>query len=156
METASDLWAKFIDDSTKFSLTQPPYTLTASNCGTCKYWHLVDEDTLEVVAAYSPKEYEFMRRGMKEGHIKGYEENGQVVDTYPDHIFYGFCKRFPPTIAESHSKLSFPSLSLADIKRPDILSGYRFPFLPHKESCGEWKQGEWVARALSKTQSIDK
>lgn len=147
-EAIRKLWAKFIE-SFKDSIKQPPWLFTEPNCATCTHWHLLDEDTLEMISISFPKEYEQICRGMEGKIIKAYEEDGRIVDTYNVHIFYGFCKRYPPAWPESDSITRIGLFTRTNTKTPGILSGYRFPFLPHDEQCGEWKQDKWVSEVLS-------
>lgn len=146
-EKISELWAKYINESFESSVTQPSHLFSRPNCATCTHWHLADEDTLEMISIYSPKEYEQICRGMEGKITKAYEEDGRTEGSYNVYMFYGFCKRFPPTCPESDSISRIGLFSITNVKIPRILSGYRFPILPHEERCGEWKQDEWVKEA---------
>ena len=150
-----ELWGKYINKTVKYSLGQP-HLFSRPYCATCTHWHLLDEDSLNAISIYSPKEHEQICRGMKGEIIRPYEEDGQIVDTYTDHIFYGFCKRFPPTWPESDSITKIRLLSIINVKRPRLVTGYRFPVLPHEEWCGEWKQDKWVTEVLSEKQKANK
>lgn len=154
-EKIKELWTQYINETFQNASTQPPYLFRGPNCATCLYWHLIDEDSLKMVSIYSPKEYEHICHGMEGKIIRLHKEYGQIKDTYNDHMFYGFCKRFPPTWPESDSKTRIGLFSITNVKMPKVLSGYRFPFLPHEEQCGEWKQGEWVKEVLSEKLKSD-
>lgn len=149
-EDVRELWATYLNDSFKHSIEYPPYLFGQPKCGTCIHWHLIDKDTLDAIEVYSPKEYEQICRGMEGKIIKAFEEDGQIADTYNTHVFYGFCKRFPPASLESDSTTRSGLFSRVNCKTPKVLAGYRFPFLPHEEQCGEWKQSEWAREELSK------
>lgn len=154
-EKIRELWAKYINESFEYSIEQPPHLFVKPNCATCVHWHLVDEDTLEMISIRSPKEYEAICRGMEGKIIRTYEEDGQTQGMYNVHMFYGFCKRFPPTWPESDSITRIGLFITTNVKTPRVLSAYRFPFLPHEEECGEWKQGEWVREVLSEKQKAN-
>lgn len=152
-ERIKELWAKYINDTFKYAITQPPLLFRDSNCATCDYWHLLGEDVLEVVSIYYPTEYEHICRGMEGKIIRTYKEEGEIKDTYNDHVFYGYCKRFPPLLLESDSILKIGLFSATNTKKPKMLSAYRFPILPHEEQCGEWKQSDWARELLLEKQS---
>ena len=148
-ETILELWWKYIDDSCQYAIRQPPPLLAEPSCATCKHWHIFRDDTMEMISIYTPKEYEQICRGMKGEIIKAYNEKGEFVDTYNEYIFYGHCKRFPPTLPESDSITRKGFLSNINIKRSNLMAGYIFPVLPQKEVCGEWKRNSWVEERLS-------
>lgn len=151
-EKIRELWEKYINELFEYSITQPPHLFSMPNCATCTHWHLLDEDVLEMISIHSPREFEYVFRGMEGKIIKAYKENGEIKDTYNDYKFYGYCKRFPPALLESDSVLKIGFFSITNVKIPGILSGYRFPIMPHEEKCGEWKQDEWVRKMLSERQ----
>ena len=145
-ERIRGLWKDYLEDLFKYSLSKPPFLFETPYCGTCFYWNLLNADAMEIIEVIAPNEYEAICRGMEGKIIKAYREDGEIKDTYNEHRFFGFCKRYPPSLMQGNSIIKFNSLlSLKNIKVPMILSGYKFPVMPHDEWCGEWKQGEWVA-----------
>ena len=123
-------------------------------CETCEYWFFLRQDVIEQIEIYYPNIYKHICDGMEGKIIKGFEENGVVVDTYNDHRFYGFCKRYPPVIGDEDSVIKKIGLfSSSNTKIRKILDGYRFPVLPNNEWCGEWKLSQWGKERLKKEQN---
>ena len=151
-EKIRELWTSHINESFEYALTQPPLLFRFPKCATCTHWQLLDEDVLEIISIQSPTEYEQICRGMEGKIIRAYKEDGEIRDTYRDHLFYGYCKRFPPDLLESDSTLEIGLFSIKNRKTPKILTPYRFPILPHEQHCGEWKQAEWAREELSERQ----
>jgi hypothetical protein len=148
-EQIKESWQKYIDDLFKYSTSKPPYLFKTPYCATCTYWYLLGEDELEAISIYSPVEYESICRGMEGKIVKAYKEEGEVKDVYTDHLFHGFCKRYPPSLVEPNSTIRFRMFfSFLNVKMPAILSRNAFPVMPHQQWCGEWKQGEWAKEIL--------
>jgi len=89
------------------------------SCATCKHWQLIDEEALSLVQ--DEVWYEKIVNGMEGKIHRAFKERGEVVDAYTIHLFYGFCKRFPP-----------------NAHHPLRIADYGFPLLSHENACGEW------------------
>jgi hypothetical protein len=148
-EKILESWQKYINDLIECSLSKLPFLFKAPYCATCAYWHLLGEDELEALSIYSPGEYESLCRGIEGKIIKAYREDGEVKDVYTDHLFHGFCKRYPPSLVDTNSTIRFKLLfSFVNVKIPAILSRNAFPIMPHDQRCGEWKRDKWVKQFL--------
>ena len=112
-----------LDPRTTAFPSELPYLFREPHCGTCSHWYV--------------KEF-----GGKQ--IKGYWEKGEVVDTYSESLFYGWCKRFPPVQRSPNS-----SFNLFKKDASQINSTYDFPVVPHEQSCGEWNEGDWVKELIN-------
>jgi hypothetical protein len=144
-----DSWRKYIDDLFINSPSKPPFIFKRPHCATCAYWSLLGEDELRAISIYSPEEYETICRGIEGKIVKAYREEGQVKDSYTDHQFHGFCKRYPPSLVDPNSIIRFrPIFSFVNVKLPNVLPRNAFPVMPHEQWCGEWKQDEWVNEIL--------
>jgi hypothetical protein len=142
-------WQKYIDGLFEYSLSEPPFLFEGPCCATCAYWHLLGEDELEAISIFSPAEYKSLCEGIEGKIVKAYKEEGEIKDVYTDHLFHGFCKRYPPSLVDTNSTIRFrPIFSFINGKIPAILSTNAFPLMPHKQWCGEWKQAEWVKEIL--------
>jgi hypothetical protein len=150
-ETIHKLWTEYVDFFCNYVPTggwgsSPLFD--KPSCATCTHWHIFQEETMEVISKYAPEVYEHICQGMK-GKSTPYKEDGKVVDSYNEYIFYGYCKRFPPTLPESDSITKKGIFSSKNIKTPRLLPGYIFPVLPQEEVCGEWKQSSRVKDLLA-------
>lgn len=148
-EKIRELWRKYINDLFDNAISKPPHLFKRPFCATCKYWHLLDADSMEMISINSQNDYDNLVRGMEGNIIRAYKENGEIKDTYRDHIFYGYCKRYPPVLLESDSVIRIGLFSIKNIKTPKLFSGYRFSILPHEQYCGEWTEDEWARDILA-------
>jgi len=120
-----------------------PYLFASPICATCQYWYPIHRDGLNQLPA--PHEYDLVEKGLNGKIIKTVSLGEGEHDAYSDHVFYGWCKRYPPTNRDTYSIIGFRSLfSLVSRKIPQKVADYQFPLLSHTNTCGEWKQGEWV------------
>jgi hypothetical protein len=145
-EQIFEAWADYTCDMIKYSLSSElPHLFKSPHCGTCKFWVLLNQDAMHFVAINSPNEYDKIEKGTKGNILKTYEENGEIVDTYNDYQFYGWCKRMPPTIKVNYSILGIRSLFSKLIRHiPKFIAENSFPAMPHDEWCGEWVKDSWV------------
>ena len=148
-EQIKDSWRKYIDDLFKNSISKLPVIFSSPRCATCAYWLLLGGDELRELSIYTPEEYETIRQGIEGKTVRVYKEKGQFVDSYTTYEFYGFCKRYPPSLVDQDSIIRFRSIfSLENVKLPNILLRNAFPVMPHEQWCGEWKQDEWAKGIL--------
>jgi len=148
-EKIRELWSKYIEDEIEHSFLSLSFGIfNRHHCETCEYWYLLDEDVLKMISIYFPDIYKHICEGMEGKIHQVYKEEGEVMDSYRTHKFYGFCKRYPPVIGEMDSVLKIGFFSLKNIKLHQLLNGYRFPILPHEERCGEWKLSDWGKERL--------
>lgn len=143
-ERIEKLWLKYIDEKMESSLSNDYFS--HPHCETCKYYQLFREDVIYPISVYHPDLYKHICDGMEGKIRRTYKEEGVPVESYYDHIFYGFCKRYPPVIREEDSVLKIGLFSIKNNKIHNILDGYRFPVLHNKEWCGEWKLSGWVKK----------
>ncbi len=148
-EKIRELWGGYINGLFDNAITKPPFIFKRPFCATCKYWHLIDEDSIEIIRINSQNDYDNICRGMEGNILRSYKEYGEVKDAYRDHIFYGYCKRYPPVLTESDSIIRIGLFSAKIIITPKLLSSCRFPILPHEQYCGEWIQDEWAREILA-------
>ena len=128
-----------------------PLEFRDSYCITCTYWFLINEAGLYHLAVTSPNEHDEILRDLSGKRIETYREKGDIKDVYSTHRFYGWCKRFPPSQRNSYSVIRFRTIfSLINSNVPRNIAEYDFPLMPHDSSCGEWKEGPWVAEFISK------
>jgi len=141
-----------LDPRTTAFPSELPYLFREPHCATCSYWFLINGEGLHHLAiTSSPKEYDEIINDLSGKRIHAYREKGRVIDTYQDHRFYGWCKRFPPFQRSGYSIIGFRSLfSFLNRNIPQKVSEYDFPLMPHNSSCGEWKENSWVADFISK------
>ena len=120
-----------------------PYIFSNPLCATCQYWYPVHRDGLNQI--HAPQENDIIEKGMQGKILNTVSLGGGVNDAYESHIFYGWCKRYPPQQQDTYTIISFRSLfSLIARKIPLKISDYQFPLISHENTCGEWKQGNWV------------
>ena len=129
-----------------------PYLFSEPHCGTCSHWFLINGEGLNYLATTSsPREYDKIINDLNGKRMRTYRERGKVIDSYRDHRFYGWCKRFPPLQRGGYSVIGFRSFySFLSRNIPQKLSEYDFPLVPHDCSCGEWKENAWVPNFISK------
>jgi hypothetical protein len=129
-----------------------PYLFSEPYCATCSHWFLINEDGLyHLAVTSSPDEYDEILNDLSGKRICTYREKGEIKDTWLDHRFYGWCKRFPPVQRNGYSILRFRSLfSFLSRNIPQKISEYDFPLMPHDCSCGEWKEDNWVSDFVNK------
>lgn len=121
-EQIANSWDEFLEGERE-SLLGESYFFKYPVCGTCRFWHLIDEE--ELSAIQDQRICEHIVQGIEGNILKAHKEGGSVVDTYSIKLFFGFCKRYPP-----HSS---GSLQMAN---------YGFPLLSHSNTCGEWEAAQ--------------
>ena len=125
-----------------------PYLFANPVCATCQFWHPIHRDGLNQLPA--PHEYDLVEKGLNGKILKTVSLGEGEHDAYNDHVFYGWCKRFPPTNRDTYSIIGFRSLfSLVSRRIPLKVADYQFPLLSHLNTCGEWKKGQWVEGFIS-------
>ncbi len=154
-EQIHESWRKYLEDMFANSLVPSddmPYLFSDPHCGTCAHWFLINEDGLHHLAVTSsPSEYDEIIRDLSGERICVYREKGEYVDSYRDHRFYGWCKRFPPVQRGGYSILRFRSLfTFLNRNIPQKIAEYDFPLMPHNSSCGEWKEDNWLSDFVQK------
>jgi len=149
-EQISNAWWVYLKNMFKHGIGDMPFLFETPHCGTCSNWFLIDEDGLDHIALTSaPGEYDEIIRDLKGERICDYREEGKIIDTYSDHRFYGWCKRFPPVPQSGHSIIGFRSFfSLLSRHIPKKVSEYDFPLMQHDNICGEWKKAKWVDKFI--------
>jgi hypothetical protein len=94
-------------------------------------------------------EIDHVNAGLQGNLLKIVSLDDGTHDSYRDHEFYGWCKRYPPRHQDSYAIISFRSLfSILSRKIPKKIADYQFPILSHENTCGEWKQGDWVQKFI--------
>jgi hypothetical protein len=123
-------------------------------CGTCQHWSLLNSAGLHHIAITGPpSEYDEILEHMN-GKKRYVYEGEEYTDTYSDYLFYGWCRRYPPTPRSGYYIGSIRSLFSRLIRYiPMRVSEYEFPLVTHECSCGEWKEAEWVADFIKRNQS---
>jgi hypothetical protein len=151
-EQVREAWWAYLSDMFPDPLGELPYFFRDPYCGTCTHWFLINEDGLRHLAlTSSPKEYDEIVNDMSGNRTGVYREKGVIKDTYRDHRFYGWCKRFPPVQRSGYSIIGFRTLfTFLSRNIPQKNAEYDFPLMPHSSSCGEWKQGSWVSDFVNK------
>lgn len=104
-------------------------------CGNCKHWYVLNEEDLKTV---EPRQQEQISKGFEGLLIR----SSPVADeVYTTHLFFGWCKRFPPIHRTEHSTKPFLSRLITRI--PMRIADYDFPIMSHENKCGEWSGQEW-------------
>ena len=146
-----DSYMKMLTDHVKNSSWSGFYLFSNPSCGTCEHWRLILEQLLEEL---SPDDARTILQGV-EGEIKPVKENGEIVDTFRDVTYHGFCKRSPP-FARGGSSIVYSKFPLFSFTRrllhiPNRITKFcDWPITPHDQFCGEWKKGSWVDDYLAK------
>lgn len=145
-EQIRESWWKYLKDEFEFSTESPPYLFRDPHCATCCHWFLINEEGLHHLSiTSSPTEYDEIINDLKGKRHYTVREEGEIIDSYMDYRFYGWCRRFPPAQRNNYSIFSFRTL-FTFLKRniPQKVAEYDFPLMPHISSCGEWKESNWV------------
>jgi len=148
-------WQNYIDDMFNYNLFgEKPYLFESSYCATCIHWYLLNEEGLHHVAITAPNDYERIMIGLEGNIIKPVKEEGEIIDSYQDHQFFGWCKRYPPIIKNNYSILRIRSIfSRLATHVPKLISEFGYPLMPHDECCGEWGKDLWVDKRLNEEES---
>jgi len=134
--------------------TELPFLFAYPHCATCTFWYPIHRDGIDQLLA--PHEIERVEAGLQGKLYKDVSLGDDEYDHYTYYEFYGWCKRYPPPHRDCYSIISFRSLfSLISRKIPQKLADYQFPILIHTNTCGEWKQGNWVKEFI-KENKIEK
>ena len=120
-------------------------------CATCKYWRILRPQDLLTGQMNStvpnPDEAERIENGWRGKLRRTVSETDGEHDSYLDHEFFGWCKRYPPQFHAPDSIISIRSfLSFLARHIPSKIAEYQFPLMPHHDGCGEWSKADWVDR----------
>lgn len=125
---------------------EKPWLFSNPFCGICAHWFIVrDRDLHHLATKASPREYDEIINDLSGNRLYDVREEGDIIDHYRAHRFYGWCKRYPPTQQGGYSIIGFRSIfTFLNRNIPQKVAEYDFPLMPHDSQCGEWKKGNWV------------
>lgn len=124
-----------------------PFLFAYPHCATCYFWYPIHRGGLNHLS--NPDEIEYVEAGLQGKLLNSISLGNDHSDTYWNHAFFGWCKRYPPRHRDYYSIVGFRTLfTLVSRIIPSKIADYQFPVLSHINTCGEWKQGDWVEKFI--------